>query len=188
MTFQSLTPDRWNDVVELFGPRGACGGCWCMTWRLSASEYEESKGEANRRSFEHLVMSGAEPGILAYDGAQPIGWCAVAPRPSFSRLGRSRILKPVDDANVWSIVCLFVDKPYRNQGLSTELIKASIRFVGSKGGRILEGYPVEPKKRPMPDVFAFTGLASAFRAAGFREIARRSETRPIMRYVIETSP
>lgn len=155
-----------------------------MTWRLSNAEYEERKGEENRRSFERIVKSGKEPGILAYEDLRPIGWCAVAPRSSFPRLGRSRILKPVDDQPVWSIVCLYVDKEYRTQGVSTHLIRSAVDFVAGKGGRIVEGYPVEPKKNPMPDLFAFTGLASAFRAVGFKEVARHSETRPIMRYVI----
>lgn len=185
MDFHPLTPERWDDLVDLFGIRGACGGCWCMTWRLSTSVYEQNKGDGNRDALREIVKSGSEPGVLAYDEGTPVGWCAVAPRQVYPRLGRSRILKPVDDAAVWSIVCLFVKKAYRNRGLSVALIRAAVDHVGSKGGRIVEGYPVEPKKNPMPDVFAFTGLASSFRLAGFDEVARRSETRPIMRRHID---
>jgi hypothetical protein len=50
-----------------------------------------------------------------------------------------------------------------------------------KGARIVEGYPIEPKKKEMPDVFAYHGFASIFRKNGFQEVARRSETRPMMR-------
>jgi GNAT superfamily N-acetyltransferase len=156
-----------------------------MTWRLTNREYEANKGDRNRAAFEALVKSGAEPGILAYEHETPIGWCAVAPRSSYPRLGRSRVLRPVDDLPVWSIVCLFVHKNYRRQGISTLLLRSAADFVADRGGAIVEGYPVEPKKDPMPDVFVFTGLASAFRAAGFDEVARRSETRPIMRLVID---
>lgn len=34
----------------------------------------------------------------------------------------------------------------------------------------------------MPDVFVWTGLASVFKKAGFNEVLRRSEGRPIMRF------
>jgi GNAT superfamily N-acetyltransferase len=80
---------------------------------------------------------------------------------------------------------LFVGKPLRRKGLTVALIKAAVEYVRESGGKIVEGYPVEPRKDQMPDVFAWTGLASSFRKAGFREQLRRSETRPIMRYEIE---
>ncbi len=50
--------------------------------------------------------------------------------------------------------------------------------------KIVEGYPIAPKKDKVPDVFAYTGFLSAFQSAGFVEVARRSETRPIMRFYI----
>lgn len=155
-----------------------------MTWRLTSSEYEREKGDGNRASFQAIVKAGEEPGILAYDAGAPVGWCAVAPRSAFPRLARSRILKPLDDVPVWSIVCLFVRKGYRSQGLGTRLIRAAVSFAEAKGAEVIEGYPVEPRKDRMPDVFAFTGIASSFRAAGFQEVARRSDARPIMRYFI----
>jgi GNAT superfamily N-acetyltransferase len=176
-----LTPDRWGDLEDLFGERGACGGCWCMLWRLKRSEFEKQKGAANKAALKGVVVSGDTPGILAYADGSPIGWCAVAPRETYPALDRSRILKRVDAQSVWSIVCLFVTKPYRRRGVSVGLLKAAAAYVGERGGKIVEGYPVEPRNDKMPDVFAWTGLASAFLKAGFVECARRSETRPIMR-------
>ena len=114
-----------------------------------------------------------------------MAWCSVAPREHFPALGRSRILKPLDELPVWSITCLFVEKQYRRTGISTRMITAAVKHVKKQGGTIVEAYPVEPKKDKMPDVFAWTGLASAYTRAGFVECARRSETRPIMRYIIE---
>jgi GNAT superfamily N-acetyltransferase len=178
--YHPLTPDRWSDFETLFGERGACGGCWCMWWRLARSQYNNQKGEGNRLALKAIVEAGEVPGILAYAGGVPVAWCSVAPRDSFQALGRSRILKPVDDSAVWSIVCFFVAKSYRRKGVSVNLLKAAIDYVRKHGGRIVEGYPVEPGK-DQPDAFVWTGLASAFRQAGFKEVARRSETRPIMR-------
>lgn len=184
VTIRPLTPDRWSDLERLFGPRGACGGCWCMWWRLPRSRFERQKGAANRRAFKKIVASGAVPGLLAYVGREPVGWCAVQPRDEFAGLDRSRVLRRVDDEPVWSVPCFYIAKEHRGAGVSRRLLEAAIAHARKQGARILEGYPVEPKKGRMSDVFAWTGVASAFRKAGFAEVARRSETRPIMRRVL----
>jgi len=184
LEFHPLTPRRWADFETLFGERGACGGCWCMWWRIPRSQYEKQKGAKNRQAMKELVDGGDAPGIIAYQDGQPVAWCSVAPRESFSRLERSRILKPVDGKAVWSVVCFFVAKEHRRNGLSVKLLKAAIDFVRARRGRIVEGYPVEPDKK-QADAFVWSGLASAFVKAGFKEVERRSETRPIMRYEIK---
>jgi len=120
-------------------------------------------------------------GVLAYHEQKPVGWCAIAPRADYEALGRSRILSPVDDQQVWSVSCFFIARGYRRHGLSTKLLGAAVDYACSRAAKIVEGYPVEPRDNRMPDVFAWTGLASAFRAAGFQEAARRSSTRPVMR-------
>jgi GNAT superfamily N-acetyltransferase len=184
LSFSPLTPDRWNDFKDLFGKKGACGGCWCMYWRLKRAEFNQKKGDGNQRMMQRLVKDGNSPGILAYSGSLAVGWCAIAPRSAYPVLNNSRILSPVDDQPVWSIVCFYIRKEFRNQGISVELIRAAVEFAGKHKAKIVEAYPVEPKKGIMPAVFAYTGLASAFRKAGFMEVARRSETRPIMRLTL----
>jgi GNAT superfamily N-acetyltransferase len=181
LSFTPLTPQTWNDFEDLFGKRGACGGCWCMYWRLKRSDFNQKKGSGTRKLMHNLVNKGHSPGIIAYRGKIAVGWCAVAPREEYPVLGNSKILSPVDTKPVWSIVCFFIRKEYRNQGVSIALLHAAVDFVRKQGGKIVEGYPVQPKKDTMPAVFAYTGLASAFLQAGFTEAARRSETRPIMR-------
>jgi GNAT superfamily N-acetyltransferase len=151
-----------------------------MWWRLKRSEWEKNKGAGNKKLLKKLVSGGTVPGILAYDGDTPIGWCAVEPREHYPTLARSRVLKPVDEKPVWSVVCLFVDKAYRKQGVSVQLLKAAAAHVRKLGGKIIEGYPVEPKSN-QPDAWVWTGIASAYREAGFSEAARHSATRPIMR-------
>jgi GNAT superfamily N-acetyltransferase len=188
LKFHPVTPERWKDFKTLFGERGACGGCWCMWWRLKRSEFEKQKGEGNKKAMKKIIHSGEVPGLLAYADGQPIAWCSVAPREAFSALERSRILKRVDDEPVWSIVCFFVAKPFRRKGMTVKLLQSAVTYSKKQGARIVEGYPVEPKKGKTADVFAYTGLASAFRKAGFKEVARRSETRPIMRYYLKGKP
>jgi len=182
LEFQPLTPDRWNDFETLFGERGACGGCWCMWPRLVRSDFQKHKGAGNRRAMKNIVESGPPPGLVAYAHGQPVAWCALAPRETYGVLATSRILKPVDQRPVWSVVCFFVAKPFRQRGLTTKLLDAAAKYARQQGARIVEGYPVEPKvDSRTADVFVWTGLASAFRKAGFEEAARRSPTRPIMR-------
>lgn len=183
-TFHPLTPDRWHDFETLLGPKGAYGGCWCMEWRNTPAEQKARKGEGNRRAMKGIVQSGPPPGLLAYDGDKPVGWCSVAPRAVFTRLERSRVLQPVDDSDVWSISCFFIARSHRKHGVSVGLLAAAADFVAEQGGTILEGYPIDPKKEPYPSPYAWTGLARAFRKAGFTEVLRRSETRPIMRKTV----
>jgi len=185
LEFHPLTLERWKDLEALFGKQGACGGCWCMWWRLKRSQFEKQKGEENKRALKKIVDSGEIPGLLAYANNQPIAWCSVAPRETYPVLERSRTLKRIDDQPVWSVVCFFVAKPFRRRGVTVKLLRAAVEYVKEQGARIVEGYPVEPKKTRMPDAFAYTGLVSTFRKAGFVEVLRRSETRPIMRYLIE---
>jgi GNAT superfamily N-acetyltransferase len=185
LSFHPLTPDRWADLEKLFGERGACGGCWCMHWRLPRAEFSQQLGEANRQKLMEIVNRGEIPGILAYANDQPVGWCALAPRQSYPLLSRSRVLAPPDEQPVWSVVCFFIAKPHRRQKVSTQLLQSAVDYARTKGARIVEGYPIEPKKESYPDTFAFTGLANAFRATGFVEVLRRSPTRPIMRYTIQ---
>jgi GNAT superfamily N-acetyltransferase len=185
LTIKPLTSERWPDLEQLFGPRGACAGCWCMWFRLKRATFDAQRGEGNRAALHMIVAAGDTPGLLAYADRVPVDWCAIAPREDYSLLERSRILKRVDDQPVWSVTCFFIAKPFRRKGLTVTLLKAAVQFAARHGAHIVEGYPVVPKSDRMPDTFAYYGTASAFRHAGFTEVLRRSETRPIMRFVIE---
>ena len=181
LEFHPVTSERWPDMIELFGERGACAGCWCMWFRGTRAEFKRNQGAGNKRRMKRLIESGLVPGILAYAKGRPVAWCSVGPRESYDALERSRTLTRIDDKPVWSIVCFFVAKPFRRKGLSVRLIKAAVKYARSRGATIVEGYPVEPKE-DYPDAWAYPGLISAYRKAGFSEAARRSKTRPVMRY------
>src|SRR5262249_36570869 len=125
VAFHPLTLARWKDFETLFGPRGACAGCWCMYWRLTRPEWTKGQGAGNRRAMKKIVGAGVLPGFLAYVGGQPAAWCALGPRHTYSTLERSRILKPVDDRPVWSVTCFFVSKKFRGRGLTSKLLNAA---------------------------------------------------------------
>jgi GNAT superfamily N-acetyltransferase len=184
LTFAALTPDRWPDLQRLFGPNGACGGCWCMWWRLTGDEFRRSKGAANRRAFHAIVARGTQPGLLAYSGVEPVGWLAVEPRERYPVLARSRALRPVDDRSVWSVTCFFIKAGWRRQGVSLALLRAARSFVAERGGRLLEGYPKDLRGGFPGANSVWMGSAGTFVDAGFREVARRTPTRPIMRLAV----
>ncbi len=181
ITLHPVTPSRWKDLETLFGPRGACAGCWCMWARLPRAEYVRGLGEGNKRALRRVVQGGEVPGVLAYVDGEPAAWCAFAPRATYQRLEASRVLAPVDDRPVWSAPCFFVARPYRGMGLTTKLLREASRLAAKRGARVLEGYPVDTRGKQSPAAFVWTGLPGSFEAAGFHEVARRSKTRPIMR-------
>lgn len=184
LSFHPLTQKLWRDFEILFGPRGACAGCWCMFWKLRGKAFSEATGDTARQMQKSIVDAGTSPGLIAYSEGYPIGWVAVEPRVQYPKLAHSRILKPIDDAEVWSVTCFFVEKKHRRQNVTVELLRAAIEHVRVHGGKIVEGYPVDVRKEE-PAPFIYTGTVSAFRRAGFKEVARRSSTRPIFRYVIK---
>lgn len=180
LTFAPLTPDRWSDFEALFGPKGACAGCWCMWWRLPRRDWVAGKGEGNRRALRALVEGGQVPGVLAYEAGAPVGWVAIEPRERYPRFLASRTLKPVDERPVWSITCFYVARSHRGRGLQAALVDAAVAHVHRAGGRLVEAYPVD-SSASLGDAFLYTGSAGTFERRGFREVARRSPTRPIVR-------
>jgi GNAT superfamily N-acetyltransferase len=184
LQFHPVTPDRWKDFEELFGENGACAGCWCMWWRLSRAEFTQKHYAGNKRAIKKIITAGREPGILAYADGEPIGWCAIAPREAYPSLDRSNVLQRVDDQPVWSVTCFYVARGYRKHGVTRQLLEAAVQFAQHGGAQIVEGYPIDTggEKKTGPSIF--TGLVSTFEQAGFVEVARRSPTRPIMRYFV----
>jgi GNAT superfamily N-acetyltransferase len=177
-----VTPSRWDDLVSLFGPSGAYSGCWCMWFRETSAEFDRNGNPGNRKALAALVRRNRRPGLLAYVDGRPAGWVSLAPRDEFGRIERSPALKPVDDRPVWSVVCFFIDKRFRGRGLGKRLLDAAVDHAAGKGARVVEAYPRDPSAgRRITSAEAFVGLLPMFEAAGFREVARRSKDRPIVR-------
>src|SRR5215471_11503407 len=135
-----LTPDLWPALENLFGPHGACNGCWCMYWRIGAA-YRKRSHDANKADFRRVVRKGPPPGLIAFDGALPVGWCQLTPRADLPWLDRTPRLKGTDDVPVWSISCFYVRIGYRKHGVTRALIDAAIAAAKSAGAPALEAYP-----------------------------------------------
>ena len=184
--FYPATPERWSDLESLFGKNGANAGCWCMFWRLERAMFKKTKGEGNRQILKQIVEGDEQPGILAYDGMQAVGWCGIAPREKLAALENSRILKRVDNQPVWSITCFFTLKEARRQGIMEALIKAAVKHAKSNGAQIVEAYPINMQSPKLAgqtfnSYSGYMGVASAFRALGFEQVGQASETQLIMR-------
>jgi predicted GNAT family acetyltransferase len=182
--FHPLTPERWSDFETLFGVNGACAGCWCMFWRLSRKEFNQSQYEPNRLAMKVIVNSGEIPGIIAYRAQIPVGWVSIAPREKFFSLQRSDVLAPVDDQAVWSIVCFFIPRKMRKQGIMLPLVQAALDHARNHGAGIVEAYPFDSEK-PLSTLSAYMGIKSVLEKAGFKEVIRRSSGHPIMRFALK---
>jgi GNAT superfamily N-acetyltransferase len=141
-----LTPERWADLEDLFGPKGAIAGCWCMWWRQSGAEHDRAGNDGNRAALRRLTDAGT-PGLLGYVDGEPVGWCSFGRREEFGRLNRSPKLKAVDSEPVWSIVCFYVRPGQRAAGVASALLDAAVEHVRDLGARLVEAYPIDPAER-----------------------------------------
>ncbi|HEY5658280.1 MAG TPA: GNAT family N-acetyltransferase [Myxococcota bacterium] len=185
LAFHPLTPDRWPDLVELFGPSGAYSGCWCMYLRAPTREFEANcpnGGAPNKRRLHARVKAGEVPGLLGYRDGRPVGWVSVSPRSDYVRVLRSPVHKPLDgEAGVWAIACFFVAKSARGQGVADALLEAAVRYARKHGARIVEGYPIDTAGASRRSAEMWRGSAAQFLRAGFEIAARRKSARPIVR-------
>jgi len=186
LTFEPLTKKNWYNFVQLFGDKGACGNCWCMYYRLKKSDYLEGKaGDGNKDAMKEIVWNGKPAGILALYEGQAIAWCAFAPREDFIKLANSRVHKRIDNEDVWSVPCFFIDKNFRRNGISVALLKGVINYAKENGIKIIEAYPTIPTQDKLPDSFAWIGLYKSFERAGFEIVDQTSKNRPMVRYYLE---
>lgn len=185
MTFEPLSKKNWSRFVQLFGEKGACGNCWCMYFRLSKTDFTEGKqNDGNKESMKELVWAGRPTGIIGSYEDQPIAWCAFAPREDHMKLENSRVHKRIDNEDVWSLTCFFIDRNFRRMGVSVAMLKGVIEIARQQKIKIIEAYPTIPTKDQLPDSFAWIGLYKSFERAGFTIVDRTSKNRPMMRYYV----
>ncbi|MXN64123.1 GNAT family N-acetyltransferase [Stappia sp. GBMRC 2046] len=192
LSIHPLSPDRWDDLVELFGPeRGAQGGCWCIWPFVRGVDFNRMEKAERKEMLKARVEESGKPapGLLAYDGDEAVGWAAVGPRPSYTRLMLSKAPKPLegegqpDPEKIWMLACFFIRKSHRKAGVMRRLAQAAGDFAAENGAQFLEVCPIEPD-RPLMWGEGFVGIAPLFRDLGYEEIARRSARRPLMRLAL----
>jgi L-amino acid N-acyltransferase YncA len=179
--FHPVTLERLPDLARFSEAHGRFRYCSCMRWRLASADYKRSTKERRIAALDRLVEQGTPVGVLAYRDGEPVGWVSVAPRETYAALERFKALPRIDDQPVWSVVCFFIDRYERGQGLTAGLLRAAVNYAVSQGAEIVEGYPVEPG----PRLYTYMGSPATFEQAGFQKVAQPTEGRPIMRYFAE---
>jgi len=165
-----LGRDDWPVVEALFGPRGACGGCWCMWWRvpMGGHAWDAAKGEPNRTAFRKLVKAGAASGVLAFLDDEAVGWCAIGPRADFPRVDRSKALVRRWSGATWSLNCLYVPAKWRGRGVARALVAGAVELAQRRGAAEIEAYPqsLAPGER-QAGAFVWTGVPALYEPLGF---------------------
>lgn len=182
--FEELSPDSWPAIEHLFGPNGACGGCWCMWWRAERNKsWNEIKGAPARKMFKDLIQKGKAHGMLAFAENEPVGWCSFGPRLDFPRLGKVRAYERNDIDNVWSVNCFFIHRKWRGKGLVRGLLKATVEAMQKSGVKIIESYPVTTTKdgRQLTGSLAWTGPIKIFEELGFKTVQSTNPLKPLVR-------
>ncbi|WP_353813851.1 GNAT family N-acetyltransferase [Agromyces sp. SYSU T00266] len=182
----------FGDVEAVFGTRGDPATCWCQWYKLRGSAWESaSRDELRGRLEEQLAAPGTGPGIIAYDGETPVGWCAVEPRSGLERLRHSPVASAspdddFDDPSIWAVTCFVVPRAFRRRGVGRALAAAAVETAREHGATLLEAYAVDPTARSKPPAAdLFPGTVSMFEAVGFSEVARPKPHRVVMQHPLD---
>lgn len=168
-TVRPVTTETWPDLVQLFTARGGPHYCFCTPYRVTGRRHVDA-GE-REAVLRDLVGRGTPVGVLAYDGAEPVGWCSVAPRESYARLARSRTMPRATppESPTWTVLCFFVPRAARGRGLTRVLLDAAVDYARHQGAKVIEGYPFDTAGISA----THRGHSSVFAAAGFTPDGRR---------------
>jgi GNAT superfamily N-acetyltransferase len=170
-TTHPVTPDRFDDFADVVNPNRRATHCWCLSHRLTAAEIEELGHGSREAAARALGHRRDPPGVVGYDDdGVPVGWCSIGPRADNSRLVRSRLITPLDDVPVWSIICVVVRGGHRRRGVTTPLIEGAVAYAAERGAPAVEAYPVDPGEDRMDLTMAFVGTRRMFEKAGFEVV------------------
>jgi GNAT superfamily N-acetyltransferase len=176
LDFYPVTKDRWTDFEQLFESKGGPHNCWCTVWRVNENKKTIPGKAGKKASMYNRVINDIPIGILAYLENEPIGWCSIAPRETYRKLGGDETKE-----GVWSLVCFFIKIPFRNKGIASQLIDAAIGYAKDNGAKYIEAYPVAPDSPS----YRFMGFVPTFERAGFQFLKAAGTRRNVMIFSIE---
>ena len=192
LAVRPLTPENFGDLAGLFEEGGDPRSCWCMYFRARGRDWSNSTGDQNRAELRQLAerQDTVAPGLVGYEGDRAIAWISLGPREDYERLTHSKILAPVDEMPVWSIVCFVVSRQARGRGVAAAMLQAGIDHARGHGATMLEAYPADTHERRMRAANVYLGTLSMFERAGFEVVERRqwnasTPVRPIVRLALE---
>jgi GNAT superfamily N-acetyltransferase len=169
--FKPVGKTNWKDLEKLFESKGAPGYCWCMPWRNMDEGGERASSADKKKSLKKYVTGKTPIGLLAYHSSEPVAWCSIGPRDSFRDLGGDDTLE-----DVWSLVCFYIKREFRGQGLSEQLAKEAFKYAKKKGAKYVEAYPVNPDSPS----YRFMGFKPTFEKLGFDYKHKAGSRRNVM--------
>lgn len=170
-----VTEDRFEDFADVLNPNRRANHCWCLAHRLRNRDVEELGGGSREEAMRCLSRREPAPGVVTYRDGVPVGWCSIGPRADLPRLVNSRLIRPVDDVPVWSIICVVVRGGHRRQGVTGHLLQGAVEYAARLGAPAIESYPVDPPGR-MDQTMAFVGTRAMFEKVGFRTVGTTDAT------------
>jgi GNAT superfamily N-acetyltransferase len=138
LSFYPVDSSRWKDLETLFEDKGGPKNCWCMIWRSAGEESKHTDGSSRKQYLFERINRNTPVGILAYKDKVPVAWCSVAPRETYRDLGGDTSLE-----KVWSLVCFYIKREHRRQGLTEQLILEALKYAKKNGAKYMEAYPVD---------------------------------------------
>ncbi|GAA5156231.1 GNAT family N-acetyltransferase [Nocardioides marinquilinus] len=177
LTVHPVTPDRFDDFADVVNPNRRGTHCWCLSHRLTAAEITDLGEGSREQAARALGRRRHPPGVVGYDDdGTPVGWCSIGPRSENSRLTRSKLIRPVDDLDVWSIICVVVRGGHRRRGHTTPLIEGAVAWAVEQGAPAVEAYPVDADGDRIDTTMAFVGTRAMFERAGFEVVGTTDAT------------
>jgi GNAT superfamily N-acetyltransferase len=183
-----------GDLQQVFGTRGTAARCQCQRYKLRPREafakFPASERSRRLRQQTHCghPESDATSGLVAYLDGEPVGWCAVEPRPAFTGLVRNNRVpwegraEDKTDDSVWAVTCVFTRAGFRRAGIGYALAAAAVDFARERGARALEAYPMSTKPgQPILVEELHVGSCAMFAAAGLDQVSHPTIRRVVMR-------
>jgi GNAT superfamily N-acetyltransferase len=184
-----------EELAAVFGTRGPAHRCQCQRYKLNPREsfynfpVEERAHRLRTQTECGNPDSETTSGLVAYRDGEPVGWCAVEPRPAFHGLVRNNRVpwegrdEDKADDSVWALTCVFIRTGFRKRGIGRELVRAAVGHARGRGARAIEGYPMTTKNALLEELHC--GTEGMFTAAGFTEVSRPTIRRAVMRIDFE---
>jgi ribosomal protein S18 acetylase RimI-like enzyme len=175
------TPERWDDVVQVFESGAIANRCWCQWVRKTQQQARDDGSDGNRASLRVLIEDRKTPGVIAYQQGEPVGWCSVGSKGSFGRLSRSQALTPSDadpsPDGTWATLCFYVAPSHRGGGVARSLLQGALAYARQMGATAYEAYPVRTEGRKLNNDSAYPGTDQMLADEGFHEIPGASSRR-----------
>ena len=192
LTIVGANRASWADLQTIFGTADYPGKCYCQRFKTRDCHWASLSDQERRERLREQTRcddpgSATTTGLVAYLGAEPVGWVAVEPRTAYPRLPRVRTVwsgrqEDKADEGVWAVTCFTTRKGYRMRGITYALAAATIGFARDHGATALEAYPMITQ--PGQEITwgeLHVGSRQVFAEAGFTEVSHPSPRRCVMR-------